>query len=750
MTLRTLPNQFPSLYQREGYTRKSAKSSLARKIAISQNYLWARLRRVYAMGGSEGHGNVMYHIDANYPQHWDGEEKLTMGAVGSHIMGVPIVSFLVPPNWCASSRVLIQGLFSFATKSTSTAWIVAQLCDLDGKEVSETTFEIKAADEGTDKTWSIEVQVPQDNVYQIRVFLAFIDASTEVESVSESKDTTDWMTFGANGEGMKVSHVSARYAVGNTSDLGGDTVPTTWAPTADFYRADYPLSSAFIERLIKNTQHLYAMRPPELCQVWLDKPYNNTSAFVEVGRYRIWTPSRVTQLTGKLVTYCTNGGAGNEVRVKLNGSVVQTFTALASGETISSVTAFTVTDNQENVITIEAKSTAASADWGTMVWGVSMWESSTTLSLPGGTSVPSFYTPLDEEALEGDDIITAEVNNAFGQRAGWRTMFDNDRWLAFNRLRHVIGDWRHRVLKRGTLSPNTSAEPRVDWTPGPFTSGLPDNAANPKNITIRGATSTENDKDGYAKFATGLPTSETGDQLAASVGSTYAAAWSYPTDLQFTLHGRRLGFWQLVNPSGVRTLPKDANQLRIYMRARRLRVQQMATGSDGFGPGDGEIHYIGKAYLEFLLDSSVTQMNVEPPDTYKAGQVLAPLDTFPSWLPSTVVTCSASDQTLKVRGRLPPQAAPISGIALWQTSHAYTAGAQVKDPNGIYRCTTGGTSSGSGTGPSGTGSGITDGSCVWLYVMPFSGVPEGMYFEVELLSYFIADEPLAASLLALL
>lgn len=746
MTLRTIPAIFPSLYQREGYSRKTVKSSLIRKLALSQNYLWARLRRVYAGGGFEGHGNRMFHIDASYPQHWDGEETMLSGHAG-----VPVVSFFVPVNWCASSRVLCQGLFSFATKASSTAQIVAQLCELGGKVLSENIFVIHAADEGTDQAWSIEVQVPQDDSYQIRIFCVFLDRNTEIESISESKDTPDWMTFGANGEGMKISNVSARYAVGNAADIGGDTVPTTWAPTADFFRDNMSVASAFLERLIKNTQHLYAMRPPELCQVYLEKPYNNTSSFVEVGRYTIWTPSRITKLTGKLVSYCTSGGAGNEVRVKLNGSVVQTFTALASGETVSDVTAFTVTDNQENTITIEAKSTSASTDWGTIVWGVSFWESDTTLALPGATTVPSAFAPLDEEAIEGDDVITAEGNNAFSQRGGIRKLFDNDRWLARHRLRHVIGDWRHRTLKRGYLSPNTTtAEPRVDWTPGPFTSGLNDQEANPKNITVRGGTSTEDDKDGYGTYATGLPSSESGSQLAASVGSTISAAWSYPTSIDFPLEGRRLGRWPLVNPSGIKVLPTDSSSVRIVMRARRLRVQSMATGSDGFGPEDAEFQYIGKAYLEFLQDSSVNTMPIQPPDVYKAGQVLAPLDTLPSWLPQITLVGTGADQTFKVRGRLPPQASPISGIALWQTSHAYTAGAQTKTPNGIYRCTTSGTSSGSGTGPSGTGSGITDGSCVWLFVTPFTGVPEGNYFEVELMSWFIADEPLAASLLALL
>ena len=51
----------------------------------------------------------------------------------------------------------------------------------------------------------------------------------------------------------------------------------------------------------------------------------------------------------------------------------------------------------------------------------------------------------------------------------------------------------------------------------------------------------------------------------------------------------------------------------------------------------------------------------------------------------------------------------------WAQSTAYAAGKVIKANSKVYVCTTGGTSSGSGTGPSTSGSGITDGTCVWDY-----------------------------------
>jgi len=51
----------------------------------------------------------------------------------------------------------------------------------------------------------------------------------------------------------------------------------------------------------------------------------------------------------------------------------------------------------------------------------------------------------------------------------------------------------------------------------------------------------------------------------------------------------------------------------------------------------------------------------------------------------------------------------------WQASTPYVLNQQVNNGGKVYICTTAGTSAGSG-GPTGTGSGITDGTAVWNYV----------------------------------
>lgn len=51
----------------------------------------------------------------------------------------------------------------------------------------------------------------------------------------------------------------------------------------------------------------------------------------------------------------------------------------------------------------------------------------------------------------------------------------------------------------------------------------------------------------------------------------------------------------------------------------------------------------------------------------------------------------------------------------WTASKTYVAGMQVHNGGNVYNCTTGGAAAASG-GPTGTGTGITDGTAVWAYL----------------------------------
>jgi len=57
-------------------------------------------------------------------------------------------------------------------------------------------------------------------------------------------------------------------------------------------------------------------------------------------------------------------------------------------------------------------------------------------------------------------------------------------------------------------------------------------------------------------------------------------------------------------------------------------------------------------------------------------------------------------------------------VAVWTASTAYTVGQKVDSHGFLYDCTTAGTSSATSDGPEGTGTGIADGTAVWSYVSP--------------------------------
>lgn len=751
MALHTVPNLFPLLFVQESFTRKTIKASLFRKFCMAQNYIWSKHRRIYAMGGIEGYGNRVFHMSADAVHNSQGGERTgaeytpiydsaASTTLNTYMKGVPITCFLVPPNWGGSSRVQVQVGYNFKTGTTSIGYIVASLQKLDGTFVTHASAQYTSTDE-SDKVATLIVDVPQDGLYQMKVYLILQDGDTSAEN-------------SYTGEYIEARFVSARYCNANAAEMGGDTAPATWTPMADFMTDDLPISSVFLKRLTENLQHLQAYRPPELCQVYCKNSWNNTSSFVEVGRYHLWTPSRVTKWKGKLVIYCTNGGAGNEVRVLVNGSVKETFTALSAGENLKDLAEITVTDNQENIFTIEAKSTAASADWGTAVWGVQLWESGTTLGLPTGTTVPTNYKSIDEDGLEGDDVITAQTDNAFAQRVGLRTMFDNDRWLAFNRLRWLIGDWRHKVLKNGGLDDEaTTPDPRVSWTYGEyitFTDGY-DGYDKFKNITVRGDSSSADDVDGYGGSSTSDGDYNQG--LQEDMGGNLAP-YTYPAYADWELKGRRLGKWSAVRPTSVRTHMKDLGGVTAYFRARRLRPTEMSVDINGAGPAQEETAYQGKAYLEFLWGTDVYRVPIVGAPTGMTGVSgigVPPMDTKEEWLAPVRTSHTDADQTYKVRGRLPSQPflAVPPNVNSWQATHAYTVGQRVTNgsPKKLYVCITAGTSAGAG-GPTTTAADITDGTVHWRYVAGQYGRPEGMLFEVELKSWCIMDEPLEAALLS--
>ena len=94
--------------------------------------------------------------------------------------------------------------------------------------------------------------------------------------------------------------------------------------------------------------------------------------------------------------------------------------------------------------------------------------------------------------------------------------------------------------------------------------------------------------------------------------------------------------------------------------------------------------------------------------TSPVGNTLYLPDAIPSGLSATILQYSS-----------PP----------WGNSTAYTIGYLVTNGTSQYSCTTAGTSSASGNGPSGTGGTITDGTCVWAYVSGSAGNATSQYIS---------------------
>lgn len=93
---------------------------------------------------------------------------------------------------------------------------------------------------------------------------------------------------------------------------------------------------------------------------------------------------------------------------------------------------------------------------------------------------------------------------------------------------------------------------------------------------------------------------------------------------------------------------------------------------------------------------------------------------------------NSQEQTLQVTTKV------STGYAkTWTTSTAFALGDNVKNvaTNNVYRCTTAGTSAASGTGPSGKGVDIVDGTAVWKWINDDAvRAKSGIYNEIEVIA----------------
>lgn len=608
MATKTIPARFPTLKRKDCGTYRPARAGIIRSLAQAQNYIYANSRRIYANHAYEGNGNTLRHGEP------DNILETVPGAGTANAL--PVASFAVPPNWGPSNQLRVQGTVSVNVEGARVGTaVIFTVHELDGTftgQWAQSAVDYETAVETINDQFDLTMSMPQDRVVQVRVWI--------------TADTTQ------NGEYFKLNCISAAYKKGTSAELGGeDETPWNGLPTVG--SADTPLSSALLYSLVRNTLALYARNPWEVCQSWLGTVYGNTSTFVEVGRYYVRTNEMPTSFQMRLIVHCTHGGAGNEVRVQENGADTVTFTALTTGTQELTVN-FTPTGADEDVYyTVEARSTAAAADWGTTVLGVYLYESDVTPPYPSGVAAPSTYEPIDEEQIEADDFIAAE--DIGSDRAGIQYLIANDAWLAQHRTaRWLIGDWRHRVYKRFSYqSGNLYIASEFDWTPGPIIEyGL----GRPKNITIRGDNTTLNGDDGFGGYPYGLE----------ETAPAFSSSWDNVQDWEE--HGRRVGHFKVIVPTGHNPVSQASNaHLLVYLRGRRLPPFLLKTfANQDEGPLASAEQYHNRAFFIYEY----------PTSDFREIKILEQnaLDFTPKWFgPSRGLHVFAGVSSIDINGRCP-------------------------------------------------------------------------------------------------
>ncbi len=643
MAKRTIPAAFPLISQRDVGSYRIASATLFRRIAQAQNYLWSRAGRVYGNWGYEGNGNRL----AN------GEDHPAIQTTPSGRSGICVASFLVPPNWGASQRFKVQAtLQATAVSASISAGIDLQLYEVDG--ITQAGNPMEALDSfltGSSSQVLTVSNIPSapDRPLMCKVFLF----SGSLASA---------------GDIVSIQHISSRYneSLDYVNAEPGSDFTARLDLNPGVVGNDEPLHAAALRILVRNTISLWMTRPPELCQMSFDL-FGNTASHTEVAKYIVWLAPDVDKISARIQVQATHSG---NVYLKVNGTQIATSAVSVGQNTINFASvSHGVTAGAEVTFTVDVDSTAAAADWGTILNGVSIWED----HCDAGLVVPTGYTPIDEDFIGQNQPIEYRDNGT--ARAGLYYLIQNDTWLAFNRLRWLVGDWKHKALKRFQRlqfdgeTPGSYYEPAFDWTPGPIGS---DYTGALKNITIRPAASGDDADDGYGAYSNGYGTTDVPADLTL-------LKWPTST-MTFANTGARLCRLALVTPT-LNSSHKTVSGARIvlWMRARRLKPYETPAMARSTCPltQDPVFRNRGVLYVDYTSTKCITQ------------PMVAADDTVPEWYgPATLDHGGSSQTTFDVYGHL------------------------LRQPGG-----------------------------------PNQPPGEGWYFELELLSLYLADDPLPQSAL---
>jgi len=162
--------------------------------------------------------------------------------------------------------------------------------------------------------------------------------------------------------------------------------------------------------------------------------FARNDAGVNLGIYKVLIGARVSAL--KVAVLAGNSGAGTySLLIKIDGvtaaTISVTATTFAWYTATISITPFDATTAVE--VTVERASTA-DAMW---VASVTLWETGSSLSLPGAESVPASFTPNDNGNMSGGSYITAAQRSSLVANMVWmwskrglRCLICDCRWVS--------------------------------------------------------------------------------------------------------------------------------------------------------------------------------------------------------------------------------------------------------------------------------------------------------------------------------
>ncbi len=87
------------------------------------------------------------------------------------------------------------------------------------------------------------------------------------------------------------------------------------------------------------------------------------------------------------------------------------------------------------------------------------------------------------------------------------------------------------------------------------------------------------------------------------------------------------------------------------------------------------------------------------------------------------LTINALGDSISNQSAYFPYGVSLTTVPVWHTSIAVTLNSLIRVGTMVYRCTTAGTTASTGSGPTGTGSSINDGSAVWAY-LPYTSAKQ--------------------------